>query len=73
MSGSTPTEREIEVLRAYVMHGSTRAAGAALGISEQTVKNHLATIRHRLEVTTTLDALLVLRWVRFPEEWPPNE
>jgi DNA-binding NarL/FixJ family response regulator len=42
------TDRELEIL-AYVAEGcSNRTIGVRLGISEQTVKNHLAKVLQRL-------------------------
>ena len=44
------TRRELEVLRLVAKHMTNRAIGEALGISEQTVKNHLLQIRERTGV-----------------------
>lgn len=54
---STLTVREIEVLRAIGRHGPYRAAAKALGISEHTVKNLLDSMREKLGVMTTAQAI----------------
>jgi DNA-binding CsgD family transcriptional regulator len=48
------TERELEVLRAYVRAGSTKAAAYELGLSQHTVKAHLARARERAGVDATV-------------------
>ena len=57
---SDPTDVELYALRMYLKHGSTRAAAVALGLSEQTVKNHLASIRSKLGVRKTIQAAYLL-------------
>lgn len=58
---SEPTPRELTVLRAYAETGSTKAAGALLGIVPQTVRNHLLAIHRRLGVETSVEAVWRLR------------
>jgi DNA-binding CsgD family transcriptional regulator len=54
--------RQLEVLREYVEHGSYEAAASALGLSPQTVRHHLASLRQRLAVHTNIQAVFEL-WV----------
>jgi DNA-binding CsgD family transcriptional regulator len=54
------TARELEVLQAWVDHGSAIKAAAVLGISPGTVKVHLKTIRLKTGVDTTTQAVLAL-------------
>lgn len=42
------TPRELAALRAVASTGGQKVAAQQLGISESTVKNHLATIHHKL-------------------------
>jgi DNA-binding NarL/FixJ family response regulator len=55
-----PTARQVEILRVYVEAGSQRAAATQLGISAQTVKTTLASLRLRLDVDTTIQAAMIL-------------
>ena len=62
------TPREHEVLAARCRLDSDKAVAAALGISPQTVKNHLQVIRDKTQTSSTLRAAIVaaragwLRW-----------
>jgi DNA-binding CsgD family transcriptional regulator len=58
--GSPITPSELRVIRTYLVTGSTKAAAAALGVAESTIKNHLANARTRLNVSTTAQAVHVL-------------
>lgn len=51
--GSPLTVRELQVIAAYRKHKTYAAAAAALGISEHTVKEHLANARSRRGVHRT--------------------
>lgn len=53
------TRRQREILRAYAKTGSRKLAADQLGISEDTVKHTLATIRSKLQVDTTAQAVYV--------------
>lgn len=55
-----PTDVELYALRAYVRTGSVAAAAATLGLHPQTVKNHLASIRTKLRVHSTIQAAYLL-------------
>jgi DNA-binding NarL/FixJ family response regulator len=59
-TAAEPTDVELYALRAYLKTGSARAAAAALGLAEQTVKNHLASIRSKLGVRKTIQAAYIL-------------
>ena len=50
------TERELEVILAAAEHGTREAAGIALGITTQTVKNHLTSILNKTGTVSTLQA-----------------
>ena len=64
MDLSQPTERQLDVLRAYVQGGSHAAAAARLGISVHTVQAHLAALRLRLGVHNEAQAVYVT-WLGF--------
>lgn len=61
VSTEAPTRAEADALRAYLDAGSVKGAAHRLGLSEQTVKNQLATLRRRLGVDTTAQAVAALR------------
>lgn len=54
------TPGEARVLRAYVEHERHEDAAAALGISTQTLKNHLGSIYRKLEVKKAHAAVYAL-------------
>jgi len=64
-----PTDREVEVLAAYMAAGRVKDAASALGISEQTAKNHLAELYTRLDVAGAIEAALALGWIRIPDRY----
>lgn len=56
------TARQLEIVDLLTRPGATQAAVAEeLGISEQTVKNHLQTVYDRLDVTSLAQAVRALR------------
>jgi DNA-binding CsgD family transcriptional regulator len=55
-----PTPAELRALRAYLDAGTARDAARRLGCSEQNVKNHLWSIRSKLGVQNTAQAVLIL-------------
>jgi DNA-binding CsgD family transcriptional regulator len=59
-----PTERQIEVLLAYVHAGSHDAAGHLLGLSGRTVQAHLTALRTRLGVHNEAQAVYAL-WLGY--------
>lgn len=54
-----PTNRELEVLLTRARTGSGKATAFELGISEQTVKSHLAALRRRLGADDTVQAFAI--------------
>jgi DNA-binding CsgD family transcriptional regulator len=56
-----PTQAELRALRAYLEAGSARAAALEIGCSEQTVKNHLHTLRQKYGVKRTFQVVYLLR------------
>jgi DNA-binding CsgD family transcriptional regulator len=55
-----PTPRQVEVLATYVVTGSYKCAADELGIRYSTVRNHLVSLRIRLGVQTTPQAIYVM-------------
>ena len=53
------SERELDVLRHVAGGNRNRQVGVLLGISEQTVKNHLSSLMHKLGVPNRLRAVTV--------------
>ena len=54
------------VIEAYVRTGAQKQVAADLGISVQTVKNHLSAIYDRLDTQGILRTLFVLGWITPP-------
>lgn len=52
------TPRELDILRLVAGGGSNREISVSLGLSEQTVKNHLSTIFHKLGVPNRTHAVM---------------
>lgn len=59
--GSDPTPREMAVLRLLLETGSYSGAARELSIAEATARGHVARIRSRLGVATTVQAVWALR------------
>ena len=59
--GTDPTQRELDCLRAYARLGDYGRAAESLGIARGTLSNHLATLRIRLRVESTVEAIYQLR------------
>ena len=53
------TERELEILADVAEGYSNRSIGVRLGISEQTVKNHLAKVLQRLQAPDRTAAVVI--------------
>lgn len=51
------TDRQRQVLEEYISAGTTHEVAARLGISNQTVKNTLATVRRKTSAKNTLQAV----------------
>lgn len=63
--------REREILQYVALGYSNKAIAERLGISEQTVKNHMTAVLRKLDLSDrTQAAILAIRrgWVRLPEE-----
>jgi DNA-binding NarL/FixJ family response regulator len=54
------TDRQLDVVRAYVSTTTVKGAAASLGVSPRTVKRNLAAVRCRLGVETTTQAVVIL-------------
>jgi DNA-binding CsgD family transcriptional regulator len=52
-----PRPAELTALEAYIAAGSVKAAAHQLGLSDETVRNQLASLRKRLQVGTTAQAI----------------
>ena len=52
--------REAEVLATYVVSENARDAARKLGLSEQTVKNHLSAVRQRFGAPHTIAVVVKL-------------
>ena len=55
-----PTDRQIEVLEAYLATGSYRGAAAELGVGYGTVRGHLVSLRLKLGCDNTAQAVYLL-------------
>lgn len=71
--GKPVSPREFKVLAEVAVHGSNRIAADCIGISEQTVKNHLSAAYCKLGVGAITSALEVLGWLRIPEIIPVHK
>lgn len=58
MKAVTPAERR--ALEAVLRHGTVKGAAASLGKSPHTVVRQLASVRERLDVTTTIEAARIV-------------
>lgn len=65
-ASQTPTDREMEALRAYLATGSVKATAHLLGRHPQTIKDLLARVRRRLGVSTNAQAVAALE-LRLPK------
>ena len=60
------TDREVGVVAAILIAGSEKAAAHRLGLSQSTVKHHLANARSKVGATTTAQLVWILA-PRLPE------
>jgi DNA-binding CsgD family transcriptional regulator len=68
-AGYPPTLRQLEVVAAVARNGGIKEAGAELGLSPSTVKNHLSEVSHRLETEGAFSqTLLALSWLTIPDD-----
>jgi DNA-binding NarL/FixJ family response regulator len=56
--GVTPAE--LRAMRVYARTGTVKKTAQELNVAEQTVKNHLASVRRRLGAANTAQALVML-------------
>lgn len=61
--GMPLTERELEVMKLVAAGQINKAIGHSLGVSEQTVKNHLSSILKKLGAATRSEAVVRMGWV----------
>ncbi len=73
----TLTDREVDVVRLLASGPTTREIAEQLGISVNTVRNHVQSVLQRLGVHTRLQAVATARWIGLvddttdPREGPP--
>ncbi len=61
---STLTPTELRIMRIRALGHANIVVAHHLGISLQTVKNHQAKVHTKLDVTTLVEAMNVLGWVK---------
>lgn len=66
--GQPLSAREYEALAFYARLGDQKTAAHALGISMQTIKNHLSNCYLKLGVQTNLQAFRQMGWLRAPDD-----
>lgn len=66
------TDREVDVIRAYLARWSYKEAGLLLGITTATVKNHLYAARMKTGHDSTIEMVLAFRDV-FENDLPRSE
>lgn len=64
---SVHTPRQAECLALYMTGRTYKEVGQALGISDQTAKNHVANLMHALGAGSAIEAACALGWVSAPE------
>ncbi len=64
VSSAALLPRELEVLRLRAAGHTNKAVAAQLFLAEQTVKNYQTTVYHKLGVTTLVEAMNLLGWVK---------
>lgn len=64
--GKLPTATQLKIMEVYLRTGSQKMVAEELGISPQTVKNHLGSLYTRLGTDNAIGALNILGWVRVP-------
>lgn len=71
------TPRERTVLRLLYAGKGVRAIAEELGVSEATVRSHVKSVLRKFRVSSQLDAVAVLRWLRddpdHPEAWSERD
>lgn len=62
-----PTPRQLQILQLSADGDTFRAIALELGISQQTVKNHMLELRHRLGAVSSPNAVAIalrLGWIK---------
>lgn len=54
-----PTPRQLQILQLIADGDTFRAIALELGISQQTVKNHMLDLRHRLKAVSSPNAVAI--------------
>lgn len=67
------TATEDRVIRMVARGLGNKQIAGELGISEQTVKNHVTSILRKLHADSRLDALYALGWIAVPPANDPQE
>ena len=65
-NASALSPRQMEALRSFAEMGDQHRAAKRMGISYQTLKNHLRWAYLALGVHSAIDAFRVLGWLRVP-------
>ncbi len=60
------SHQEERVLRLRAEGKGISECAAEIGISDQTVKNHLTSVYHKLDVTNGTEAMRALGWLKVP-------
>jgi DNA-binding NarL/FixJ family response regulator len=66
------TPRQLLILRLRATGATNAEVGLALGIAEQTVKEHVWLAYRELSVSNIVAAFLVLGWLRPPDHMPSS-
>lgn len=69
----TLTGRELRIIAAIVEGGTNRQVAEQLGLSEQTVKNHLSIVYDKLGVSNRLELALYAIHHKLTERLPPSD
>jgi len=70
-----PTPRQLQILELFANGFTTRQIGLELHIANQTVKNHLSSMRDRMEIDTTYQAIAIAvqnKWISVDERLKPS-
>jgi len=58
------TQRERHVMERYAVLGSHKAVAHDMGLSTQTIKNHMSSIHAKLEASNMVEVFTALGWLR---------
>jgi DNA-binding CsgD family transcriptional regulator len=65
--GTPPPKRELEAIAEISIHGTGRRAAYCMGISSQTLKNHVSSLHARIGSGSVPQALMFLGWITIPK------